>query len=64
MLVLLLDDAIPLKGFYRIRPGQPGFAIPVFENNGQLVVQHIDMGGTYCLISEAIKRRIDGCASR
>jgi hypothetical protein len=46
MLVLLLDNAIPLKGFYRIRPGQPGFAIPVFENNGQLVVQHVDMGGT------------------
>jgi hypothetical protein len=46
MLVLLLDDAIPLKGFYRIRPGQPGFAIPVFENNGQLVVQHVGTGGT------------------
>ena len=39
-------NAIPLKGFYRIRPGQPGFAIPVFENNGQLVVQHVGTGGT------------------
>lgn len=46
MLVLLLNDAIPLKGFYRVRPGQPGFAIPVFKDNGQLVVQRIDTKGT------------------
>src|SRR5690242_4199984 len=39
------DGALPLKGFYRVRAREPGFAVPVFESDGRLLVQRLDERG-------------------